>query len=52
LNNVKTASAESNLKEEQLNALKSAFPEGGIMAIIEKNPNVIPKCKCCVFYNE
>lgn len=46
LNKVKAASAESNLDEKQLNALKYAFPEGGIIAILEKNPIVLSKCEC------
>lgn len=45
LNEVKTKSGNSTLDEEQLKALRLTFPRGGILGILEKNPNVLPKCE-------
>lgn len=44
LNDIKAKSGHT-LDEEQLKALRLTFPRGGILGILEKNPNVLPKCQ-------
>lgn len=50
LNDIKAKSGHT-LDEEQLKALRLTFPRGGILGILEKNPNVLPKCECALWYD-
>lgn len=46
LNEIKTIAASGNQDEENLKNLRIKFPRGGILGILELNPNSLPKCEC------
>lgn len=46
LKEIKAATTETDQekKEQNLKALTSRFPRGGLLGILEKNPDLLPKC--------